>query len=239
MKFGLFVIARPSDSILSLSQAKANLNEERVMAKVLHIDSSSRSATSVTRILSKQFIDSWLQAHPADTVSYRDLVQEGMPYINEIAIAAMYTPEAGRTPEQREAYAGISKYVDEFAAADVYVLGVPMYNFNVPAIFKAYIDQIVVIGKTFGFSDKGLTPLLHGKKAIVLSSSGSSYDEPPMRDLDFHEPYLRAVLGFIGVKDVTFIKVRGHSEDVIKAEIEKAKSEILSAVQPSLQLVAH
>src|ERR1700733_1708186 len=100
------------------------------MAKVLHIDSSSRSATSVTRILSKQFIESWVKAHPADTIAYRDLVQESVPYMSEIGIAAMHTPEAGRTSEQREAYAGIAKYADEFADADVYVLGVPMYNFS-------------------------------------------------------------------------------------------------------------
>jgi FMN-dependent NADH-azoreductase len=200
------------------------------MAKVLHIDSSSRSATSVTRILSKQFIESWVKTHPGDAVVHHDLIEEGVPYQTDNGIAAMYTPEASRTPEQQAAYAGIAKYVDEFAAADVYVLGVPMYNFSVPAVFKAYIDRIVVVGKTFSLSEKGITPLLHGKKAFVLSSSGSSYDQPPMQALDFHEPYLRTILGFIGITDVTFIKVCGHGEDAVKAEIEQAKSKIAAAV---------
>ncbi len=202
------------------------------MAKVLHLDSSSRSATSLTRVLSKHFADGWLKTHSKDTVVYHDLSKEGVPFLTDTDVASMYTPEAARSAEQREAYAQIAKRVDEFIDADVYVLGVPMYNFNVPAVFKAYIDRIVVVGKTFAYSDTGtLTPLLKNKKAFVLTASGGDYDTPPYNDFNFHEPYLRAIFGFIGIKDITFVKVSGHSEDVIKAGLESAKAQIEAIVK--------
>ncbi|MBS2007766.1 MAG: NAD(P)H-dependent oxidoreductase [Cyanobacteria bacterium SZAS TMP-1] len=196
------------------------------MTKILHVDSSSRSATSVTRQLSKYLTEGLQKSHSGSAVKYRDLIEEHLPFASELGISALYTPAEHRTPDQKKAYAFVESQANDIVDSDIYVFGVPMYNFTVPAVFKAFIDLIVVPGKTFAYEAGVIKPMLKNKKAFVVTASGGSYDEPPMNGLDFVEPYLRAVLGFMGVTDVTFVKAAGHSDDEVRLAIEKAKKAI-------------
>ncbi|MDR3612143.1 MAG: NAD(P)H-dependent oxidoreductase [Candidatus Obscuribacterales bacterium] len=197
------------------------------MAKILHVDSSSRSKNSNSRQLSKYFVEKWIETHPADSVIYRDLVQDSLVPLTDTVISAMYTPPEQRTEAMSSDYATlIDKNVQEVIDADIYVFGVPMYNFSVPGAFKSYIDRIVVVGRTFSYGADGLKGLLQNKKAFILRSSGSNFDGPPYASMDFHEPYLRAIFGFIGISDITFVKVDGHSEEEISAAMKKAKEQI-------------
>jgi FMN-dependent NADH-azoreductase len=196
------------------------------MSKILHIDASSRSTTSVTRRLSKELVDALQKSHPGSEVAYRDLISENPPYVHEIDIATIYTPLEARTPEQKKAFAPIEANLEKFISSDIYVFGVPMYNFSVPAVFKSFIDLTIIAGKTFSYENGRPKGLLQNKKAYAITASGGNYDVAPMSQMNFVEPYLRTIFGFIGITDMTFIKVQGHSEDEIATAVAAAKASI-------------
>lgn len=179
------------------------------MAHVLHIDSSPRGDRSISRTVSKDLIAAWKQLHPDDTVTYRDLGHHPVPHVDEPWIAAAFTPPPQRSPELNQAIETSDALVNEFLAADRYVFGVPMYNLSVPSTFKAYIDQIVRVGRTFGVNEQGFEGLVDSsKKMLVITARGGSYQQgTPAASYDLQEPYIRAIFGFIGVTDITFIHV--------------------------------
>ena len=146
------------------------------MTHLLHIDSSPRGERSHSRRLSREFVEAWKQAHSINTVTYRDIGRNPVPHVNEQWIAAAYTPPEQRTPEQWNAITKSDRLVDEFLAANLYVIGVPMYNFSISSAFKAYIDQIVRIGRTFDFKPENSTnpykPLVLGKKCLSSQHEG-------------------------------------------------------------------
>ncbi|MBD1805516.1 NAD(P)H-dependent oxidoreductase [Microcoleus sp. FACHB-SPT15] len=183
------------------------------MANILHIDSSPRGERSHTRRLTRELVEARMQGHPADVVTYRDVGRNPVPHVDEPWIAAAYTPPEQRTPQLQEAIRISDQLVDEFLAAHVYVIGVPMYNLSVPSAFKAYIDQIVRIGRTFAFEPENSAnpykPLVLGKKMFIIAARGGSgfgvggqYEK-----LNYQTPYLATVFGFIGITDITFIDV--------------------------------
>jgi len=183
------------------------------MARLLHIDSSPRGERSHSRRLTGEFVEAWKQSHPGDTVTYRDVGRNPVPHVDEPWIAAAFTPPEQRTPELWEAIRVSEQLVDEFLATDIYVIGVPMYNFSVPSALKAYIDQIVRIGRTFAFEPENSAnpykPLVLGKKMFIIAARGSSgfgaggqYEM-----LNYQTPYLAAVFGFIGITDIDFVEV--------------------------------
>lgn len=183
------------------------------MANLLHIDSSPRGDRSHSRRLTKEFVETWQQTYPDDIVTYRDVGRHPVPHIDEPWIAAAYTPTEQRTPELQEAISTSDRLVDEFLAADIYVIGVPMYNFSVPSTFKAYIDQLVRVGRTFAFepedSANPYKPLVLGKKMYIITARGDAGFEPGERNekMNYQNPYLRTIFGFIGITDITFINV--------------------------------
>ena len=125
-------------------------------------------------------------------------------------------------------------YVEEFLSADLYVFAVPIYNLNIPSNFKAYIDQIVRVGKTFGVGEHGYIPLVHGKKLIVISASGGSFKlDGPAAAYNFHEPYLRAIFGFIGVRDVHVIYADNQNmgEELKQKGLASAQAELEELVK--------
>ena len=202
------------------------------MTHILHIDSSPRGDRSISRNLSHEFIAEWKAAHPNDTVTYRDLGHYPVPFITEEWIAAAFSHEQ-HTPEQATAIQLSNELVDEFLAADHYVFCIPMYNFSVPANFKAYLDQIVRPGRTVSFEEKGSTGLVHNKKATIVTTSGGSYPESsPTQSYDLETPYLRLILGFMGITDVEFIHAeRLDSGDKVRSlAVANAKSEIKAAL---------
>jgi FMN-dependent NADH-azoreductase len=208
--------------------SRDSFNLEATMTKILHIDSSSRGDSSVTHQLSQFLVETLKEREPALSVKHIDLHEQKPPFLDPVHIAAMYAPPPNRTAEQTKALDEISVYADDVLNNDVLVFGVPMYNFSVPAAFKAYIDLIVIAGKTFSFENGAPKALLKNKKGFVLTASGGNYAEPPYQAMDFVEPYLRAILGFIGITDLTFVKVHGHSPDEIAEGIARAKAQIKS-----------
>ncbi|OKH22881.1 FMN-dependent NADH-azoreductase [Chroogloeocystis siderophila] len=183
------------------------------MAHILHLDSSPRGERSHSRRITKEFIEARMQAHPSDIVTYRDIGRHHIPHVDELWIAAAYTPSEQRTPELAQAISLSDRLIDEFLAADLYVIGIPMYNFSVPSTFKAYIDQIVRVGRTFAFEPEDTAnpyqPLVLGKKMLIITARGGSGFEPGGRNekLNHQDPYLTTVFGFIGITDITFIHI--------------------------------
>lgn len=176
------------------------------MSNVLYVTASPRGEASHSRQISGEFIEAWLQAHPGDTVTPRDLSQQDIPHVTEEFIGAMYTPAEARTPAQNEVLTLSDTLIAEMKAADVYVFAVPMYNFSVPAVFKAYIDNVVRVNETFTPSYEGL---LKNKKAVVVTArGGGGYGPGEMRAAaNFEDPYIQTVLGFLGVTDQSYIHI--------------------------------
>ena len=198
--------------------------------KLLHVDSSILGAGSVSRHLSAEIVAAELGRHPGAEVVYRDLAAAPVGHLSGAHLAAA----GGTAPESadlaRDITAGQAALA-EFVAADIVVIGAPMYNFGVPTQLKAWIDRLSVAGKTFKYTDKGAVGLAGGKRVIVASSRGGFYGpETPIAFLDHQESYLRGVFGFFGITDVTFIRAEGvalgpdHRDKAVRA----AQSEIAS-----------
>ncbi len=140
------------------------------MTHLLHIDASPRGERSQSRRLTRELVDSWRAGHPGVTVTHRDVGHDPPPHVDEAWIAAAFAPPAERTRAMHAALRTSDELIDELLAADVWVIGVPMYNFGVPSGFKAYIDQIVRVGRTFAFEpeDAGepYKPLVRGKRGV-------------------------------------------------------------------------
>lgn len=206
------------------------------MAHLLQIDSSPRGNRSHSRRLTREFVEAWKQNHPTDRVTYRDVGRQPVPHVNEAWIAAAYTPPEQRTPALWEALSVSDRLIDELIAADILVIGVPMYNFSVPSTFKAYIDQIVRIGRTFAFNPQNAEnpyqPLLHGKKMFVITARGGSGFGPGERygPMNHQDPYIRVAFGFIGITDITFIKVENDEQGGISlaTSIAQAQAKIVA-----------
>ncbi|WP_373528637.1 FMN-dependent NADH-azoreductase [Nostoc sp.] len=203
------------------------------MVNILHIDSSPRAERSHSRELSKEFVSGWRAAHPEDAIAYRDLGHHPVPHVDEPWIAASFSPPETHTPELTEAIRISNELVDEFLAADRYVFGVPMYNFNIPSTFKAYIDQIVRPNRTFAIDPQGLRGLVEGKKAVIITSRGNDFRATsPYAAYDFQEPYLRAIFGFIGLTDIQFINANSLTEgdDARTQSLSEARAAIQDAI---------
>ncbi|MGH8173959.1 MAG: FMN-dependent NADH-azoreductase, partial [Rhodanobacteraceae bacterium] len=153
---------------------------------------------SVSRELSGAIVQAWKRNHPETTVTYRDVAAQPLPHWTPVTDAA---DPAVRTSEA---------VMDEFLAADVLVIGAPMYNFGVPSQLKAWIDRVAVAGKTFRYSATGPEGLAGGKKVIVASARGGFYGAESGRDhFDFQEDYLRHVFEFLGITDIEFVRAEG------------------------------
>jgi FMN-dependent NADH-azoreductase len=182
------------------------------MRTLLHIDVSPRGDRSISRQLTREFAAAWKETNPDGQVIYRDLSHDPVPLVTETFIAAVYTLPEARSPELRAAIATSDQLISELQTATDYVFGVPMYNFSVPAAFKAYIDQIVIPGRTYSYTaDSGFrTGLLKGKKATVIMSRGWLYrDGALLSNCNLQEPWIRMILGFVGVTDIDFVTAEG------------------------------
>jgi FMN-dependent NADH-azoreductase len=173
---------------------------------ILHIDSSARFSDSASRTLSSRIADHLGAAQ----IIRRDTAAEALPQIDEAWITANFTPADLRTDAQKQALALSDTLVGELKAADTIVIGLPVYNFSVPASLKAWIDLIARAGLTFRYGENGPEGLLQGKRAIVAYASGGV---PMGSPVDFASTYLRQVLGFIGITDVEFIAAEGTAMD--------------------------
>lgn len=192
------------------------------MTTLLHIDSSARSGTSLqtrfgshTRRLTARFVQRWHALRPGDPVIYRDVGQAPPPPVTGEWIHAAFTPPAQREPWMVRALSCSDQMVDELLSADVIVAGVPMYNFSVPSQFKAYIDNVVRVGRTFGFDrsrpGEPYWPLLAGlgKRLVILSSRGDhGYGTGGrIESMNHVEPSVRTAFAYMGIVDVEGVAV--------------------------------
>ncbi|WP_423761591.1 FMN-dependent NADH-azoreductase [Burkholderia sp. NLJ2] len=200
---------------------------------LLHIDSSILGDHSVSRILSADIVDRLIELHPGTRVTYRDLDEGPALHLSSKHVAASH----GNTNSDEALAEDIAlgtQYLDDLFSADLIVIGSPMYNFSISSQLKAWIDRIVVAGKTFRYGPNGPESLLPvGKKVFIASSRGGQYTgNSPSRVLDHQESYLTGILSFIGLTDVTIVRAEGLAlgDDAKNAAIAKAKREISELV---------
>ncbi|HWA81175.1 MAG TPA: FMN-dependent NADH-azoreductase [Acetobacteraceae bacterium] len=199
---------------------------------ILHIDSSILGAGSVSRVLSAEIVAALRARHPAARVTYRDLGAAPVGHLSGAHLAAAQgaVPEAAAL---REDLAAGQAALEEFLAADIVVVGAPMYNFGVPSQLKAWIDRLAIPGKTFRYTEAGAEGLAGGKIVIIASSRGGFYGaETPTAFLDHQESYLRGIFGFFGITDVRFVRAEGVNlgPDRREAAIGAAREEIARLV---------
>jgi FMN-dependent NADH-azoreductase len=173
------------------------------MAKLLVVECSPRGDASISRTMTRRFVAAWRAAHPGGVVVERDLLKTELTFVTAPWLQAYFTPPDHHTAEMKGALALSDELVAELLDADEIAIGTPVYNYNVPAILKAWIDHIVRKGVTLGYDGTGL---LIGKTATVLLASGGVYTEgSPIAARDIATTYLRLVLNVIGIEDVTFV----------------------------------
>ena len=201
--------------------------------KILVVNSSPMGDASVSRRLTQKLVDEWVQKNPEAQVIDRDIVAEPLPHLDGAILGAFFTPDDQRTPEQVQAAAKSDQLIAEVFDADVIVFGIPMHNFGLPSSLKAYIDHVARAGKTFQYTANGPEGLVTGKKVFVISARGGDYSEDsPMAALDFINPYMKTVLGFLGMQDVTLIGANGLaiSDEEKQKSVQKAEEQVQLAV---------
>lgn len=189
--------------------------------KLLHLDASALGSHSVSRGLTAAIVNELTANNPGTEVIYHDLAANPLPHWTPVADASDPVAVQG------------SQMIDEFLAADVVVIGAPMYNFSIPSQLKAWIDRVAVAGKSFRYTANGPEGLAGGKRIIIVSSRGGVYSQGPAQPMDFQEPYLRAVFGFLGVTDIEFVRAEGVNlgEDNKVASIKSAHAAIGSVAR--------
>jgi FMN-dependent NADH-azoreductase len=187
--------------------------------KLLHLDSSALGGHSVSRQLTADIVAELRRATPGLDTRYRDLAANPLPH---------WTPANGSGSDQPG-----GEVLAEFLAADVIVIGAPMYNFAISSQLKAWLDRILVAGQTFRYGANGPEGLAGGRRVIIASSRGGLYGkDTPAAAMDFQEPYLRAAFAFIGITEVTFVRAEG----IALSEVHKA--EALAAAGQQIELLA-
>ena len=176
------------------------------MSRVLIIESSARQQGSVSRQLTQTFIQQWQAAHPADQITVRDLAAQPVPHLDADLLGGWMKPAEQRNDSEQASLQRSNELTDELLAADVLVLAAPMYNFAIPSTLKAWLDHVLRAGVTFKYTETGPQRLLTGKRAYVLTARGGIYAGS---SADHQEPYLRQVMGFVGIHDVQFIHAEG------------------------------
>ena len=199
------------------------------MSTILVVTASPRGDRSVSRALVSTFAELWAQKHREDRILLRDVGHHPVPHVTEPWVVGAFAPSDEQTAESKAAIAVSDSLVDEFLSADRYVFGVPVHNFSVPSTFKAYIDQIVRPGRTFGVGPKGFEGLVKNRKALVITASGGSYAPGSAHEaLNLQEPYLRTIFGFIGLTDLKFVTADNlnRGEDAARQSRERAEHEL-------------
>jgi FMN-dependent NADH-azoreductase len=199
------------------------------METLLYVRSSLFGESSATRRIADEFIATWQAAHPGAKLIERDLVADAIPHLGLATLSGLAVPESERSPAQAVAVAYADALIAEVEAAGTIVLAAPMYNFSIPSVLKAWIDHIARAGRTFRYTPAGPQGLLGGRKVFIVTGRGGVYSgESAARSLDFQEPYLRAVLGFLGLDEITFIHIEGLkiSPEAAQSGMERARAAI-------------
>ena len=191
--------------------------------KILNLISSPRGDASFSIKLGDAIIEKLQAANPGSTVKVHNLVKTPFPHLEEVHLNSFFTPKENHTPEMTEAIKHSDQAIAEITDADVIVIGVPMYNFSIHSTLKAWIDHLARAGKTFQYTANGPEGLVKNKKVYLAIATGGVYSDGPMKAYDFTEPYLRTILGFLGMTDVTAFRVEGvNMPDLKDQALEKA-----------------
>lgn len=208
------------------------------MSHLLVINSSAAGRDSVSRVLVADAVGKLLEANPGVHVTHRDLGENPPPHL--ISQTLNGVRGTATTDIEFAARRLSDELIGELKAADTIVIGAPMYNFSVPTTLRAWFDHVLRAGVTFKYVDGAVRGLLGGKRVIVIESRGGLYSEGPAQAIDFQEPYLRHLLGFIGITDVTFVRAEkiGYGPEARTAAIEGAKAQISEVVDAELAKAA-
>ena len=204
--------------------------------KLLQVDSSVLGSASVSRLLTAETTAEWLRANPDTTVDLLDLAQDAPAHFGADALGSKVGVQAEPTDAQKRENAVSERLIGQFLAADVIVIGAPLYNFSVPSQLKAWIDRLAQPGRTFRYTEKGPMGLATGKTAIVVSTRGGVYSTSATgQAMEHQESYLKTVLGFFGITDVRVARAEGLAMgEAARADaLAAAREQIASAVTGS------
>lgn len=199
------------------------------MKQILVLNCSARVEGSSSRNLVEQLLLRLCKKYPGAKFTTRDLSRAPLPHVSAEFTSAIFVPPSQLPPPLRAALALSDTLVAELQSAEILVIGSPMYNYTVPSALKAWIDHIVRPGRTFSFAPDHYEGLLKNKKAYVVTASGGEYSHGPRMKEDFHAPYLKHILGFIGITDVTFIRAEN---------LTLAKDAGLAAAEKTLEAIS-
>lgn len=181
------------------------------MAKILNIISSPRGEASNSIKLANAIVDKLREKDPASVVHVKDLTQTPFPHLEEAHLNAFFTPIEHHTEDNKAAIRHSDEALKEIMDADILVIGAPMYNFGIPSTLKSWIDHIARAGVSFKYTENGPVGLLTGKKVYLAVTTGGVYSTGDYVSADFVAPYLKAVLGFLGLTDVTVVRAEGFA----------------------------
>jgi len=208
------------------------------MKSLLVINTSAAREGSVSRVLVEETVTKLLQADPGARVTRRDLGAHPVPHLSVDTLAGIRG--VPQTADELRARALSDELIAELRAADTVVIGAPMYNFGVTTGLRAWFDHVLRAGETFSYSEAGPKGLLPGKRVIVIESRGGLYSEGPAQAIDFQEPYLRHLFGFVGITDLTFIHAEktGFGPEARSAALANASARISAVARPALPTAA-
>ena len=197
------------------------------MSNILVLNSSVSGEASVSRLLVADAVTELTQRDPSAKLVFRDLAANPVPHLTPETVAGVRSQAT--TPAEQAARALSDELIAELRAADTIVIGAPMYNFSIPTTLRSWFDHVLRAGETFSYSEAGPKGLLSGKKVIVVEARGGLYSEGPAQATDFQEPYLRQLLGFIGLADdLTFIRAEkiGYGPDARDQALADSRAEL-------------
>ncbi|MGV3698205.1 FMN-dependent NADH-azoreductase [Flavobacterium sp.] len=193
------------------------------MKKILHVISSPRSEESISIKLGNSITDQLLEAFPGSSLSVVDLNVDPYPHLYEEQIKALRSAGESHTKEQKELVKRSDKAIAELMDTDILVISLPLHNFGIPSALKSWIDNVVRAGHTFSYTSEGPKGLVKDKKVYIAIASGGIYSDGLFQDKDFAVPYLKAVLDFIGITDVTVVRAEGLGiSGIAETALEKA-----------------
>lgn len=197
------------------------------MKNILHLISSPREQASVSIQLGRAIIQKLQQKYPESSVNEVNLLQENIPHLDAQHLQSFFTPPEQLTAADAEAIRHSDKAIDQLMRADIIVIGAPMYNFTIHSSLKAWIDHIARAGKTFSYSEQGPEGLVKGKKVYLAVSSGGVYSEGAYQPYDFVVPYMKNILGFLGMTELTIYRAEGLNVPGLQEHaLEKAIADI-------------
>jgi FMN-dependent NADH-azoreductase len=208
------------------------------MSNILVLNSSVLGQASVSRVLVEEAVARLTAVDPGATIVHRDLGAAPIPHLTAATVAGVRGEPV--TDAQLTARTLSNELIAELRNADTIVIGAPMYNFSISTGLRAWFDYVLRAGETFSYSEAGPRGLLKGKRIIVIESRGGFYSEGPAKTIDFQEPYLRQLLGFMGLTDVAFIHAEkiGFGPDAREAAVSSAKGKIRAIVAEALAKAA-